>query len=203
MAINPLFDAYVLYENIRSSKTKYDEETHCPMIIEVLADKDRGTHSAFCIEAGISEDVFWKWKQKYPLFHACHSLGKMFAREVWEEMGRQIRHEVSLPGTTNNAFEYWKLIGWSRFGISKNSRIRLELDPKDTPDKHYEQLIRQATEGCFTAGEIKQLMEAVNVGLNTHQAFGLQREIDELKKDLETMKANSNADNTFANKGSA
>jgi len=94
------------------------------------------------------------------------------------------------------------MIGWSRFGISKNSRIKLKLKPNDSPDKHYSQLLAQAAEGDFTAAELKQLMEAINVGLNTHQTFQLQKEIDQLKFDLGTMQENSNGNNTFADKRS-
>jgi hypothetical protein len=124
----------------------------------------------------------------------------MFSRENWERMGREIKDEINLPGTTNNKFEYWKMIGWSRFGIGKNSRIRLTLDPNAKPNEHYSQLLKQAASGDFTAGEIKQLMEAVNIGMSAHQAFELQKEIDQLKADLAVMKENSNGNNTFADK---
>ena len=125
----------------------------------------------------------------------------MFARENWEADGRVIQDEVTMPGVISHKFEYWRMIGWSRFGVGKNSRIRLDLDPKGTPNDHYAQLIHQASQGDFTAGEIKQLMEAINVGLNTHQVFKLQQEIDQLNKDLATMKENANGDNTFSDKG--
>lgn len=49
-----------------------------------------------------------------------------------------------------------------------------------------------ASNGDFTAGEIKQLMEAINVGLNAHQAFEVQKQIDELKSDLLKVEARSN-----------
>ena len=91
-------------------------------------------------------------------------------------------------------------MGWSRFGISKNSRIILNLDPKGNTSTHYSQLLLQASEGDFTAAEIKQLMEAVNVGLNTHQVFELQKEIDQLKSDLLTMMNNTNGNDTITNK---
>jgi len=42
-------------------------------------------------------------------------------------------------------------------------------------------------------------MEAVNVGLNTHQVFELQKQIDELKSDLALMVKNKNGNDTFAN----
>lgn len=191
-----------IYEKFKCGrKTKYEEEKHCKLLIEVMLDKDRGTMSAFCIEAVISDYTFWAWVQKYDTFGEIHSYCKMVAREIWEKEGRELRDAHYPMGTINHAFEHWKLIGWSRFGISKNSRIKLNLDPDATPDKHYAALLKQANGGDFTASEIKQLMEAINVGLRTHETIKLQKDIDQLRSDLGIMQANSNANNSGANKG--
>jgi hypothetical protein len=130
-------------------------------------------------------------------------MGKVFARESWELEGERLRDREMPIGVVDYAFEHWKMMGWSRFGISKNSRIKLQLKANDTPDKHYAQLLEQAANGDFTASEIKQLMEAINVGLNTHQVFALQKEIDQIKSDLATMQANTDAHNSGTNKGIA
>lgn len=190
-----------MYRKIKNRNAKYDEEIHCPMIIKVMATK--GRYSAFCVEAMISERRFYDWTKNHELFSESYEFGKMLAREAWEELGEEIKDHATPMGTMNHAFEHWRLIGWSRFGISKNSRIRLDLNPDDSPAQHYAQLLKQASDGYFTAGEIKQLMEAVNVGLNTHQVFELQKQIDELKSDLKTMSENTNVKNTFTNKGTA
>jgi hypothetical protein len=185
------------------SRIEYKEKPHCKLLVEVMADPDRGTISAFCLEAFIEEDTFYRWVNTYPLFSSIYSYCKMVARELWEKEGREIK-KLRLPmGTISYEFEHWKLIGWSRFGVSKNSRIKLHLNPDDSPEKHYSQLLKQASQGDFTAAEIKQLMEAVNVGLNTHQVFTLQSQIDDLKLDLATMQANSDAHNSSTNKGIA
>ena len=196
-------DGQAIYEKIKKGRTKFDEVIHCPMIINLMANDLKGTMSAFCCEALISDRTFYTWLKENEIFQECYALGKMFAREHWEEEGRKIRDERLMPGESSYAFEYWRMIGWSRFGIGKNSRIRLDLNPHATPNEHYSQLLKQASEGEFTAGEIKQLMEAVNVGLNTHQVFELQKEIDQLRKDLATMSENTNGDNPFSDKGTA
>jgi hypothetical protein len=188
-----------LYEKIKHKRVKYNEEIHCPMILRVMSGREEGTMSAFCVVAGISERLFYNWLKDNVLFQECYSLGKMFARENWEELGREIRDEVLMPGASNSKLDYWKMMGWSRFGIGKNSRIKLELNANDTPDKHYAQLLKQASEGDFTAGEIKQLMEAVNVGLNTHQVIGLQTQIDELTSKYNILKENNNVNNSSTN----
>ena len=186
-------EAKELYKEIIGRPTKYDKEIHCQMILQVMSDSEKGTPSAFCVETKISERSFYKWLHTHELFEECYSLGKMYARENWEADGRAIRDEVLPPGANSHRFEHWRMIGWSRFGIGKVSKIRLGLEPDATPNEHYQQLIKQASDGDFTASEIKQLMEAINVGLNAHQVFKLQEEIDEIKNNLETMRANSNS----------
>lgn len=198
-------DSKAVFEHFkgRGRNPIYDVERHCQLLIDTLMDKSKGTVCSFCVEAMITEPTFWKWVNTEPLFSDLYSFGKLYAREVWEREGRELK-DITMPiGTISYAFDYWKLIGWSRFGVSKNSRIKLNLDPNATPEKHYSQLLKQACDGDFTAGEIKQLMEAVNVGLNTHQVFTLQKEIDQLKLDLATMNENTNAHNSGSNKGIA
>ncbi len=195
-------DADAVYKSMKYGQEKFNEAKHCAMILRVMADPQRGTYSAFCVEAVISDRKFHYWVKQNEIFLECYALGKMIARENWEAEGRIIALETTAPGESNHRFEHWRMIGWSRFGIGKNSRIRLDLDPDSTPNEHYKQLVYQASQGDFTAGEIKQLMEAVNVGLNTHQVFKLQQEIDQLKADLATMNENSNGHDTFTDKRS-
>lgn len=196
-----LAQAKELYLKIKSGKTtSYREEQHCTMILKVMAEREKATFSAFCVEADISEKTFYRWLGENDLFLECYALGKMYAREQWEAEGRELRDITRGPGETDNKFEYWRMIGWSKFGIGKDSRVRLKLDPKAKPNEHYSQLLAQAADGEFTAGQIKQLMEAINVGLNTHQVFAMQQEIDALRKDLATMNENSNGDNPITDK---
>jgi hypothetical protein len=194
-------DGLAIYKEVKAGrKSIFDEEKHCSMILNIMGNDLKGTMSAFCVEAGISDSTFYDWAKSHEIFRECYALAKMFARENWEAQGREICEEVTMPGTSNHKFEYWRMIGWSRFGVGKNSRIRLDLDPNGTPNEHYGQLLKQASNGDFTAGEIKQLMEAVNVGLSTHQVFELQKEIDQLKFDLTVMNENGDVHNTFADK---
>lgn len=186
-----------IYKKYKGGRVYYNEEEHCPLLLQIMIEK--GRISAFCTEINISLDTFYNWCRKHPVLQAMYEIGKTYAREEWEKEGDDIKNTPRKMGMVDSRFEHWKLIGWSRFGISKNSRIKLDLDPKDSPDKHYSQLLSQASKGDFTAAEIKQLMEAVNVGLNTHQAFELQKEIDQLKADLALMSENTNAHNTSSN----
>jgi hypothetical protein len=191
-----------VYEKFKTGRpSSYDEEKHCKLILKILA--TGGRYSTFCMQELICEKTFYTWISRYELFAQCYSLGRMISRELWEQQGEQIAEETLPMGSINNKYDHWKMRGWTYFGIGKISRIKLKIDPSENPAKHYEQLIRQAAEGDFTAAEIKQLMEAINVGLNTHQVFCMQKEIDDLKKDLEIMVKNSNANNTLADKRTA
>lgn len=175
------FDEKELYEKIKGNKNPYVEEKHCPMILKIMSNPNQGRYSAFCVEAGVCESTFFCWVSKYPVFASCYYLGKMYARENWEKEGEEIKHIITEPGTSNNRLEYWRMMGWSRFGMGKTPRIRLNLSKDSSPSKHYGELLEQAGNGDFTAGEIKQLMEAINVGLRAHEVFELQNQIDELK----------------------
>ncbi len=193
------FNADELYNEIKSrnGRSIYDEGKHCIMILNVMNNPNKGTVSAFCIEAKIGDGTFWHWLDTHEIFLQCYALAKMFARERWEEEGRALRFLDN--ENIGCQFEYWRMIGWSRYGVGKNSRIRLNLKGNN-PSEHYNQLIQQASQGDFTAGEIKQLMEAINVGLNAHQVFELQKEIDSLKADLAKMQELKHGENTYTNK---
>ena len=191
-------DCEALFKRIKEGGTKYEENLHGIMLLHVFSDYSRGSISAFCCQALIPEHTFWNWVTDKKIFQEVYALGKMIARENWEEEGRAIAETVLMPGMNSNRMDVWKMRGWSQFGIGKVNKIRLKLDPESTPNQHYHQLIKQASEGDFTAGEIKQLMEAINIGLNAHQVIKLQEEIDRLKEDLALMQENSNGDNSRA-----
>jgi hypothetical protein len=184
-----------IYLQLKQKPSVYVEDIHCPMILRVMSDKKQGTHSAFCVEACISETQFYNWTRANPLFLICYALGKMYSRENWEAEGHTLKRRILEKGESSHEFEYWRMIGWTRFGVGKNARIRLGLNPESNPNEHYKQLLAQAAEGDFTAGEVKQLMEAINVGLNAHQVFELQKEVNELRAALATIQENSNVNN--------
>lgn len=196
-------DGEAIYKRLKFGRPKYEEEVHCPKLLNIMGDPEKGTLEYFCVSAYISKPTFYKWCKEHPFFLEVYGIGRMFAQQNWEDEGRELRFHQSLPGTQDCRFELWRSQGWARFGIGKNSRIRLDIDPEGTPIDHYKQLITQAANGEFTAGEFKQLIEAINVGLSAHQVFTMQKEMDEIRSDLKTMGENSNVQNSFTNKGIA
>lgn len=189
-----------IYEHFRKGKKRepYNEEKHCKMLIATMLDPDRGTVESFCVEAMITDRTFRNWRVKHELFDEMYHFSKMVAREKWDDQGRKIRDADYPMGTVNYEFEYWKMIGWTRFGVSRNARLKIRLDPDATPESHYRAILKQASEGDFTASEFKQMMEAVNVGLNVHQVIELQKQIDSLKSDLAIMRENTDVHNPFS-----
>jgi len=176
------FDANSIYEKIKKKNTRYVEKIHCPLVIDRFHSK--GTVSSFCVEIFISDSTFYSWVNKYPMFAECYRLGHMIAKENWEEEGRIGKDEDFFN------LDYWKVVGSSRFGVGRTNRIRVDMGADSSPYDQYKHLITQASMGEYTAAEIKQLMESINVGIRVYESFKLQDEVDKMKSDLLKMKKN-------------
>lgn len=193
-----------IYDHFKQNKQDlYDEERHCKLLINSMMDRNKGTVGSFCIGAMICEKTFYNWIAAHELFRNLYYFSKLLAREQWEKEGRDLRDADYPMGTINYSFEYWKMMGWSRFGISKVSKIKIAIKEDSSPTQLYQQILQQATEGDFTASEFKQLMEAVNIGLRVQETGELQNQIDELKSALSVMEQNTGVQNPFTNKGTA
>lgn len=176
-------EAKKLYLQIKQGERTYKEEVHCPLILEIMS--TRGTMTAFCEEAKISDALFYKWTNKYPVFSECYQIGRMISRANWEAEGEHGKDDE------NFNIEHWRLTGSYRYGVGRANRIRMAVDPEANPYEQYQQLIRQA--GCeeFSASEIKQLMESLNVGRAVFETFKLQERIDEMADNVKRMEANN------------
>lgn len=179
------------YENIKKNPTKYKEEVHCPLIIKFMSEK--GTVSSFCKEIVISDMTFYQWCYDYPIFKECYRYGYMVAHENWEEAGRTRDEEFD--------YKYWEMIGRQRFGVGRSNTVKLDVDSNGTPYEQYKQMLQQARSGDFTAAEIKQIMESINVGTRVWESFKLQSEVDQMKEDIQKM--NINGHNIIPIKGTA
>jgi hypothetical protein len=51
--------------------------------------------------------------------------------------------------------------------------------------------MNQASMGDFTAAELKQLMESINIGIRAFESFELQKEVNAMKEDLLKMSQNN------------
>jgi len=168
-------DAKKLYLQIRNGKGIYDEEKHCPMIIEVM--NNEGTMTAFCRTAMISDALFYRWVKKFKVFRECYLIGKVLSKSNWEQEGEDGKDEEFFN------FDHWRLKGAMRYGIGKN-RVRMGIDPKSNPYEQYKQLVEMANSEEFNASEIKQLMESINVGIRAFESFELQGQINKIQDDV-------------------
>ncbi len=159
----------------------YKEDFHCPLILSVMSTK--GTMTAFCKEVFISDSLFYNWCMKYPLFNECYQIAKMISKANWEQEG--------IDGLTDEDFnfEHWRTTGAIRYGIGRN-RVRMAIDPEANPYEQYKQLVGQAGSEEFTASEIKQLMESINVGRGAYETFKLQEMITAMSEDVKRMRLN-------------
>lgn len=171
-------DAKQLYLQIKKGEGLYNEEIHCPMILDVM-NKD-GTMTAFCRKATISDALFYKWVKKHKVFRECYYLGKVLSKDNWEKEGEEGKDEEFFN------FEHWRLKGSMRYGVGKN-RVRMGIDPKASPYIQYQQLVEMANGEEFNSSEIKQLMESINVGIRAFETFELQSEINEIKETVKQL----------------
>lgn len=167
-----------IYQDIKSGKKIYNEEYHCPLVIQEIA--NHGRVSAFLKCALVSEKLFWNWCARYPVFHECYRLAKAIALENWE------LEYIERKGDEDFEVKEWKTRG-SRYFKTDPTKIVLSIDENSEPYDHYQQIMSQACGGDFSAAEIKQLMESVNVGTRVFEAFKLQQEVDKMKSDLSEM----------------
>lgn len=180
-----LIDSKALYLQFKKGDRAYNEETHCPMILDIM--NNEGTMVAFCRKALISDALFYKWISKHKTFARCYAFGKILSRNNWDKEGEDGKTEEYFN------FDHWRLIGAQRYGIGKN-RVRFGVNPIDNPYKQYQQLVELAKLEEFSASEVKQLMESINVGIRAFESFKLQEEMDNIKEDVLRMSAN-NANN--------
>jgi hypothetical protein len=171
-----------IYLKIKKGGVKYKEEVHCPLVIDVM--NNEGTMSDFCRKIGISDREFYRWALRHPIFDKCYQVGKMISKSNWEEEGRKGK------GDPNFNLEHWRITGSSRYGIGKTNRIRVNIDHNANPFIQYQQLIQQANGEDFTASELKQLMECINVGVRAYESFKIQEEVNKMKDDLSRMRVN-------------
>lgn len=178
-------DSKALYLQFKKGDRAYNEETHCPMILDIM--NTEGTMVAFLRKAQISDTLFYKWIKKHKTFARCYAFGKILSRSNWEQEGEDGKNEEFFN------FDHWRLIGAQRYGIGKN-RVRFGVNPIDNPYKQYQQLVELANNEEYSASEVKQLMEAINVGIRAFESFQLQEELDKVKEDVLRMTTN-NANN--------
>lgn len=177
-------DSKQIYHLVKKGQSKLCEDIHCPMVLDVISKE--GTVAAFCAQAAISDATFYSWLHKSKCFMECYRIASMMARDAWEKRGEDGQYEEGFN------LEVWKVQGMSRFGTGKTNRVRIHIDAESNPYEQYKQLVAQAAMGDFTAAEFKQLMETINIGCRAYETFELQKEVDDMRSDLEKMNQNAN-----------
>ena len=168
-----------LYKAQKAGGVKYSEAKHCKLIIECM--NKSGTMSSFCVAAGIGDGKFYRWMAQHETFMECYRIACMIARENWEREGEDGKGDETFD------LELWRTQGAARYGVGKTNRVRVHIDADSTPYSQYKQLLTQASMGDFTASELKQLMESINIGIRAYESFELQREVDAMRQDLSKM----------------
>ncbi len=171
-------EAKAIYETVKSGNVTYIEEIHCPMVLMSVAQNSRIT--AFCKQARISERTFYRWASEHQTFRECYEIARVFCREEWEA-----------EAIDNIDGEGWSIKEWAqrgaRYFATNKERVRIILDPSANPWEQYQKIMSDCASGEFTASEIKQIMESINVGRVAFESFKLQQEVDKMKDDIHQM----------------
>lgn len=174
------FEAMAKYKEVKRNKSlEYKEEIHCPMMFETVA--RTGRLNTFCEKSMVSKRTVYNWWRTKTALKECYDLAQIIARENWE---REVEDNQD-----NEEWNYreWEKRGERIFGLTAAAKVILELDEKGNPWEHYQQIMKQASHGAFTATEIKLLMEALNVGTKVFETFKLQEEVDKMQEELKIM----------------
>lgn len=171
-----------LYLELKKGGTKYKEELHCTLLLDVM--ETVGTMIGYCRIAKISQKTFYIWCKKHPIFNNCYELGRTISQANWEQEGRD--------NADNEDFNwsYWQMLGKVRYGAGLG-KLRIDIEAEANPYQQYQQLIKQAGNEEFTASELKQVMESINVGRNAFETFKLQESVDAMKADIDRMNRNN------------
>lgn len=167
---------------IKGPKT-YDSEKHNEMITRTVAKS--GSIYQFCAEAQISDLIFHNWLYRFPEFKEAYRTGLMMSRNAWEKEGEKRHNDEDWN------FQYWRMSGQMRYQLNRNQKVSVKITPGANPYEQYKQIMSQAADGDFTASELKQIMESVNVGVRAYETFQLQDEVNELKTSLTEMRQNN------------
>jgi hypothetical protein len=171
-------EANAIYKKIKFNSIVYEETIHCPMIIKAMVNNSR--YTSFCKEALISERTFLNWTYRHPVFRECYELGKVFARENWEDEAINNKNNVDWDS------KEWGSRGARYFSVNKD-KIRIMVDAEMNPWEQYQKIMSDCASGDFTASEIKQVMESINVGRNAFESFKLQQDVDKMAKEINQM----------------
>ena len=171
-------------KNVSRNKKKYKEDIHCQMVVDVFSSAT-GSDATFCEKAVISEHTLKTWRFSYPVFKECYDIAKMMAKKAWELEGEMNKHDAEFN------MEYWEKKGDRLFRAFKKDRVSPYMSPDKNPYEQYKELLKQSQSGEFSAPEIKQLMESINIGIRSYETYKLEEEVEDMKDALEKMRRHS------------
>lgn len=159
---------------------RYNEEDHCVMLLEVMH-SNKPFMSEFCRRAVIDRTTAFRWAKKHAVFRRCHDYGIEVSHANWLTEAEDMKDNEEFN------MEYWKLKGSILFQLHQSRRLKVRVNKADTPFQQYQSIMEGASDGEYTATEIKQLMESINVGIRAYESDVLAKRIDEIEEDAKRM----------------
>lgn len=139
---------------IAGNPTKYDEEKHIGLLVDVLYIGD--DIAAFCAEAMISKTTFHNWRKKHPKFTNAYDIMINYAECIWEKMPFE-------EDTKDINYHHWFMIMKNRFGYGKS---RFTISEGKDPLEIIDSVLDALGNGEITTQEATQIANLASVKVN-------------------------------------
>ncbi len=161
---------------IDAVQTKYDEETHIPLlIITYLNGRDI---AAFCYEAEICKKTFHNWLHKYKLFRTAYNIALPLAQVWWEETARVA---ITDAMTFNN--KLFEITMRNRFGYTEHRRLNIpNLKTAKNLKEQIECVMNYMADGELTAPEANQVSNLILAAMKVDEKSLLDTRLEAIEE---------------------
>jgi hypothetical protein len=159
---------------ISGNTTKYDEEYHCVLIIE-LFEKGKDVE-AFCFASEICRSTFKTWLRHHPLFAQAYEHAKEAARTFLAAAGLQ-----GMQDPMNFNATAWSMQMRNRSDYSEKRKVAIPgLKEAKTFAAQYECIKEEVAEGNLAPDEAATLANFVSTGAGIHEKTQMANDVEYL-----------------------
>lgn len=157
--------------------TKYDEEIHLNLLVDVFCDGTNASIAKFCAEALIDKMTFHNWKKTHPRFKDAYNIVINIAEAKMED----------LPFTTSTSeFNHpsWFLMMKNKFGFGKPT---IDFSSAKTPQERLEVIWESLRHGDLNIDEANKLTNLVSIQADVGHGEEAMKKIMTREEQLELL----------------
>jgi Asp-tRNA(Asn)/Glu-tRNA(Gln) amidotransferase B subunit len=154
---------------------KYDPAVHIPLMLDTVG-KAEGYH-AFCAEAEISSNTFFRWLKKEPQFAKAYEVAQELGRRIWDKKG--------IEGAEDPAFniKQWQVIAKNLHGYAEQRALNIpKLRNAKSSMQKMTVITNEIADGKLTGHEAKQLAEIVVATVKVEEATDREKRLGLLEE---------------------